>query len=588
MFITVGLPGTSNATAVVGFDAGRIIDDIVFTYSNSMNVTQIQAFLNSKVSICDTNGTQPSEYGGGTRAQWAASRSKPFYPPFTCLKDYTENGQTAAQIIYDIAQQYQINPQVLIVLLQKEQALITDTWPSPGQYKTATGYGCPDTAPCDSQYYGLSNQLDWSGYMFRAIFNNSPTWYSPYILGINTIYYNPGPYNNSAGKYYGNAYDKDGNSIPDITYCGGSTVNIQNRATQALYDYTPYQPNQASLDAGYGTAGLCGAYGNRNFYLYFTDWFGSTHRRLITTPGEGVYLVENNEKRPFPNEITFLSYSYKWSDITTISNAEFNFIATGAPMQYNAHLRDGHLVTSSSGGMYVVENGLKRPFPNEGTFFSYAYKWSDALIISNAEIGLIPDGAPIQYNTHLRDGHLVTSPSDGMYVVENGLKRPFPNEITFFSYVYKWSDALVISNAEMSLIPEGTTMPFNTHLRDGHLVTSPSGGMYVVENGLKRPFPNEETFFSYSYKWSDALVISNAEVTLIPEGAAMTYNAHFRDGQLVFSSSKGVFLVENGVKRPFPSEVIFFSYSYKWSDIITISPAELSLIPNGTAITPKI
>jgi hypothetical protein len=87
--------------------------------------------------------------------------------------------------------------------------------------------------------------------MFRAILNNSPTWYTPYILGNNYIQYSP-----------------DGS-------CGGSNVNILNRATQALYNYTPYQPSNAALDADWGTVN-CGAYGNRNFYLYFSSWFGTT------------------------------------------------------------------------------------------------------------------------------------------------------------------------------------------------------------------------------------------------------------------------------------------------------------------------
>ena len=55
--------------------------------------------------------------------------------------------------------------------------------------------------------------------------------------------------------------------------CGGSIVNVRSLATSALYRYTPYQPNAGALAAGYGTAS-CGAYGNRNFYLYFEDWFG--------------------------------------------------------------------------------------------------------------------------------------------------------------------------------------------------------------------------------------------------------------------------------------------------------------------------
>jgi hypothetical protein len=488
LFSIILSPCTSHATAVVGFNPGNIMDNMVMTDAGSMSVAQIQTFLNSKVPVCDTNHAGFS----GSSGTW-------YGPPFTCLKDYTENNLTSAQIIYNAAHTYSINPQVLLVLLQKEEALITDTWPAPYQYTSATGYGCPDSTPgvCNSSYFGFTNQINNAAKLFHSVIISSPTWSSPYVLGNNSIKWSP---NDS---------------------CGSSTVYIINQATAALYDYTPYQPNQASLNAGYGTGDSCSSYGNRNFYLYFTDWFGPTHRSLIRVSGGGVYLVENGVKRAFPSEMVFTSYSYMWTDVLTVSPTELSAIPDGAAMPYNVHFRDGHLVTSQSGGMYVVENGLKRPFPNEGTFFSYGYTWSDALIISNAEMSLIPDGAAILYNAHLRDGHLVTSQSGGMYVVENGLKRPFPNEITFLSYSYKWTDALTISSAELSLIPDGAAMPYNVHFRDGHLVTSQSGGMYVVANGQKRPFPNEITFFSYSYKWSDALIISSAELSLIPDGVAM-------------------------------------------------------------------
>ena len=243
------LPQAPVSANVPGWNAGNIINDYVFTKNDTMSVNDIQSFLNSKVPNCDTNGSKTSEYGGGTRAQWGQANYG--QSTFTCLKNYSQNGKSAAQIIYDTAQRYKINPQVLIVLLQKEQGLVTDEWPLNIQYRSATGYGCPDTAPCDSQYYGLTNQLDWAGKMFRAIIDDSPTWYTPYNLGTNFIRYSP------------------------TASCGGSNVNIQNRATQALYNYTPYQPNQGALNAGWGTAS-CGAYGNRNFYLYFTSWFGST------------------------------------------------------------------------------------------------------------------------------------------------------------------------------------------------------------------------------------------------------------------------------------------------------------------------
>lgn len=255
LFIAVGALGLHSAYAAgpAGWNAGRIIDDSVFTDTTTMSASDIQRFLERRVSSCDTQGTQPSEYGGGTRAQWGTARGYP--PPYTCLKNYTQGGKKASQIIYNVAQQFNINPQVLLVVLQKEQGLVTDTWPLSLQYKTATGYGCPDNAACDSDYFGFTNQVTWTGRMFRAIMNDSPTWYTPYVLGNNFIQYNPS------------------------SSCGGSTVNIQNRATKALYNYTPYQPNQGALNAGWGTAS-CGSYGNRNFYLYFTQWFGSTHQQF--------------------------------------------------------------------------------------------------------------------------------------------------------------------------------------------------------------------------------------------------------------------------------------------------------------------
>ncbi|MDN5275356.1 MAG: Curculin protein [Candidatus Saccharibacteria bacterium] len=250
-------PVQTFAVTTEWFQAGRIIDDAVFTNKNAMPVNQIQDFLNSKVPSCDTNGTQTSEFGGpdlngdGRVQRWEWGQANYNQTTFSCLRNFSENGKSAAQIIFDISQQYVLNPQTLIVLLQKEQGLVTDTWPLNIQYRSATGYGCPDTAACDSEYYGFTNQVKWAATMFRAILNDSPTWYTPYELGNNYIQYNPN------------------------ASCGGSNVNIENRATQALYNYTPYQPSQAALDANWGTVN-CGAYGNRNFYLYFKDWFGST------------------------------------------------------------------------------------------------------------------------------------------------------------------------------------------------------------------------------------------------------------------------------------------------------------------------
>jgi hypothetical protein len=345
--ITLASNRQSFAAPVTGFNAGSIIDDGVFTDAATMDAGQIQTFLNSKVPTCDTNGTQTSEFGGGTRAQWAAARG--YSGPFTCLKDYTENGKTSAQIISDTATQYQINPQVLIVVLQKEQGLVTDTWPLSSQYKTATGYGCPDSAGCDSQYFGLTNQLQWTAKMYRAIMNTSPNWYTPYILGNNSIKWSP-----------------DSN-------CGSSVVNIQNRATQALYNYTPYQPNQAALSAGYGNGDSCSSYGNRNFYLYFSDWFGSV--RAINGS-----IVISHALTTSISTVSTGDTVNAWFQITNNSNIDVNAGGFGICARLNGANYDFGFVDKN----LIPANGTitlsyNKQLNNSGTLNLFICSYSDAL-----------------------------------------------------------------------------------------------------------------------------------------------------------------------------------------------------------------
>ena len=248
----------SDAT-MAGFSAGNIISDYVMGNYNSMNESQIQAFLKSKNSCNDTGTYKAQQY--------------PNYSyhivngHFVCMADENFNGESAAHIIYRAAQDYHINPQVLIVLLQKEQGLVTDTWPNSVQYRSATGYGCPDTAACDSQYYGLKNQIRNAAELYRWILDHGSKYYP---VGWNNVRFSP----NAA--------------------CGSSRVNIENNATAALYQYTPYQPNAAAINAGYGTGDACSAYGNRNFYNYFTDWFGDTRKEYteINIP-EGDYYIQS-------------------------------------------------------------------------------------------------------------------------------------------------------------------------------------------------------------------------------------------------------------------------------------------------------
>jgi hypothetical protein len=228
-----------------------------------MNPGDIQAFLNAKVPTCDINGAQP--YGGTTRAAYGASKGYP--APFICLKDFSQavpttpgdtycngtvNGGTksAAQIIFDVSQACGVSAKVLLITLQKEQGLVTDDWPWSSQYNSAMGYACPDTAACDTTYASFFSQVYYGARQFQVYVKKASLF--NFVGGQTSfIQYNP-----NGG-------------------CGGTNVAIQNQATAGLYNYTPYQPNTAALANLYGTGDNCSAYGNRNFWRMYIDWFGS-------------------------------------------------------------------------------------------------------------------------------------------------------------------------------------------------------------------------------------------------------------------------------------------------------------------------
>ncbi|MBX3104116.1 MAG: cell wall-binding repeat-containing protein [Cryobacterium sp.] len=170
-----------------------------------------------------------------------------------CTNYVGANGELTSTIIFKVQKACGISAKVIIVTLQKEQGLITNTGPSDGKLQRAMGYGCPDTTggTCDAKYWGLYNQIYQAAWQFKRY--STPTPWGSYQPGIRNIQYKPG------------------------TSCGTLEVNIENNATAALYNYTPYVPNAAALANLGGPGDSCSSYGNRNFWAFYNNWFGDTH-----------------------------------------------------------------------------------------------------------------------------------------------------------------------------------------------------------------------------------------------------------------------------------------------------------------------
>ena len=235
---------TDTTGALTEFDAGNIISDTTF-YNDSAfpDVAAVQAALDKiggscTASTCLRRGTYtPAPYHLDWCRDWAG-------PP---------GPQTYASILFHLGKSCGINPQVAIVIVQKESQGLTRSTPP----AALTGFGCPDTGPggaanCDATKSGVWAQTFG---MFQAFAR---------------LHIDPSKVNYLEGRTH--------NILWNVaeTGCGSRPVLVANRATATLYTYTPYQPNTASLTAYPGEGDKCSSYGNRNFFRLFQAYFGPT------------------------------------------------------------------------------------------------------------------------------------------------------------------------------------------------------------------------------------------------------------------------------------------------------------------------
>ncbi len=235
-----GTEGRATAAVAADFDAGHLVSDEQFYDGSAMTAAQVQAFIDAKHPGCNAGYTCLDTYSQKTPTIAADAY---------CAAMEGRADESAASIIARVGEACNISQRYLLVLLQKEQGLVTHRSPNASRYEKATGFGCPDTAPCDASVAGFFYQIYYGARQFQRYAAHPERW------------------NHRAGVVNMVRFDTE----PE---CGSSPVFIRNLATAGLYNYTPYQPNAAALANLYGTGDACSAYGNRNTWRIWTDWFG--------------------------------------------------------------------------------------------------------------------------------------------------------------------------------------------------------------------------------------------------------------------------------------------------------------------------
>ncbi|MCX6478206.1 MAG: hypothetical protein NT044_02225, partial [Micrococcales bacterium] len=441
VFGLVAIPSEQEPAAALNgsmFDPGLIISDSVFYDFGTMSVADIQRFLDGRVAACRAAADRP-----GCIKDYRLSTPGATGSPGRCESVPAKSNITAAELIYDIARACGINPRVILVKLQKEQGLITSTDPSPRAYDFALGMDCPDSpSGCSAASAGFFWQL------YKGV--GQLNWYSN--PGGSFTWLRPGT--DISRPYY-----------PNRPSCGSQSFTLQNKATAALYYYTPYVPNQAALTNLYSTGDSCSSYGNRNFWRFFSDWFGSPIGGgflLKAAKGE-TFLIVDEVKYRVPDSV-LLSSLAPLGPIGEISKDYLDSFVTMGDMT--------PLIKNATADRYwFVDNGKRMSFTTCEQVAAFGLNCGSAVTVTSTQFTALASGGEVT--------NVVVGASNDRYLVEAGRLREILNDASAAEASLPLTASSPIRREALNYLPIGVPIASNVSL----VGNRETGALGVVADG---------------------------------------------------------------------------------------------------------
>lgn len=427
------------------FNPNFIISDADLENHLTMDETAIQQFLNDKSGILKS----------------------------TLFEDTDGSMKTAAQIISSAAKENRINPRFLLVMLQKEQSLITDDTPSEKQIAWATGYAVCDNCllsdPKIAKNKGFANQVRSTAALMRY-----------YIENVQTA---------SWIKRKG------------VTYTISKTpVTPLSNATAYLYTYTPH------------------LLGNQNFYKIWNTWFKGQQFPdgvIVQVPGNpDVYLIENGKKRRATG-IDIIRTYYGDQTVLSVRQIDVDSIPDGAPLRFHNYA----LLRADNGITYLNVDQVLHPFISEDALKKLGFNPEEIINVKQQDVAPYDKGSFLTAKSIYPTGALLKGRTSGkIFYVRNGIK-------------YELKDPALLSTnfseQKPALFRDSGFESFETGIdivvQNGSLVTGKKEKtIYLVSNGSLRPFTDDKQVTALGFKKEDIVTMTDAYLSSLPKGDAMT------------------------------------------------------------------
>lgn len=433
------------------FNPNFVIADQDLIAKDAMNQASIQSFLETKQS------------GLATMAFISDGKDRDG-------NQLPQQNVLASQAIYDIAQRWAISPKFLLVLIQKEQSLVTTPSPSQRQLDWATGY-----AVCDNCSTSDPAIQRWRGFYKQV--NSAAAQFDYYLDHPSEFTYQTG-----------GAYTID-----------GTIVTPANTATAAMYNYTPH------------------LHGNRNFFTLWNQWFSKHYPdgSLVQVPGDdGVWYLQYGTRRPIKSKAALAS-RFNTKGILPISQGDLEAYPEGWPIT----LANYSLVRSPRGQTYLIVDDEKRPILSDAVFKKIGWNPAEVDDVTEEDLANFFEGTPITDQSIYPQGVLAQdTKSGGIYFIEDGSKYPiWSKELMAVNYPDR--KLIKLTPTELDAYPTGEPVKFP----DGTLVKKIEfPEVYVVSNGTLRWIPDEATFLGLGYRWGNIVSASEKVLSLYQLGEPLT------------------------------------------------------------------
>ena len=442
------------------FNYNNIISDVEAEDYDSMGQVEIKEFLKSHNSFLanyfyEGNNPGPNDISLDPEGRYFKERS-------------------AAEIIWNAAQEAQINPRFILTTLQKEMSLVEDSNPKENALSYAMGYGCPDGGGCDFRFKGLGKQIRSASLQFRHFLDN-----------IQEYKHRPGQKS---------CVDDYTPYLPCTTQA--TEINPENKITAAMYIYTPHVKGNKLFRALWDKYGFGGAVAGPVLAGIFPE---GALVKAKAGDDQTVYLIDDGLKLPFES-LTALISRYDPHKVLEIAGEELVKYQTGVTIKYANY----SILQSADKQKYLVDGLQKRLITSDEVFRKLGFNPEEVISVTDEDLTAFKNGEPINDAAQSPFGQLLQDmTSNTLYYVKDGKKFM----IIDVSIAKANFPELKISEVTTRTLEKfSDTTPLK--LADGTLIKKDKDpNVYVVSAGLRRLIPDGQTFETLGYSWARILVV---------------------------------------------------------------------------------